>query len=137
MEFEVFKVRRDGVLTPRHVMWSGMVRGHLCVLEQRDIELGRYTRVATIEQREPNAVLLGPLFDAKLVTARADWWTMTGWERIDDVHVSKPRACMQSWILIPADAAEAERTRAAAAHVLQSTGSDPRGSSGAVPKGSG
>ena len=115
MEFEVFKLRNTGVLIPRHVMWSGMVRGHLCVLEVRDAELGRVSRVGTIEQRDPHAVVLGPLFDATLVSARADWWTMTGWERVDDHHASKPRACMQSWILIPADVAEAERMRAAAA----------------------
>ena len=132
----MFKVRREGVLIPRHLMWSGMVRGHLCVIEQRDLELGRNTRVATIEQREPHVVLLGPLLDAKLVTARADWWTMTGWERIDDVHASKPRACMQSWILIPADAAEGDRSRAASAHLLQSAGSDPLVSSSAARKGS-
>ena len=118
MEFEVFKVRREGVLIPRHDMWAGMVRGHLCVLETRDRELQRGSRVATIEQREPHAVLLGPLFDALLITARADWWTMTGWERLDGTHATKPRACMQSWILIPADAAEAERLRAAEAHRL-------------------
>ena len=62
--------------------------------------------------------MLGPLFDALLVTARADWWTMTGWERIEGSHASKTRACMQSWILIPADAAEAERMRASEAHRL-------------------
>lgn len=65
----MFKVRREGVLIPRHAMWAGMVRGHLCVIETRDTELLRVTRVATIEQREPHAVVLGPLFDALLVSS--------------------------------------------------------------------
>ena len=90
------------------------------MLETLDTELCRVTRVATIEQRDPHAIVLGPLFDALLVTARAEWWTMTGWERIEGSHASKPRACMQSWILIPADSAEAERMRASEAHRLNS-----------------
>jgi hypothetical protein len=113
VQFEVFKVRNAGVLIPRHVMWAGMVRGHLCVVERHDVELNRVTRVATIEQPDPHAVLLGPMFDAALVTARADWWTMTGWERVDEAGSSKARACMQSWVLIPATAADDDRLRAA------------------------
>ena len=72
MEFEVFRVRKEGALLPRHVMWSGMVKGHLCVTERHDVELSRTTRVATIESRDPQEVLLGPLFDAVLVSARAE-----------------------------------------------------------------
>lgn len=57
--FDVFKCRREGRLLPRHVMWSTKVRGDLYVTEQRDEELFRTVRVATI--RDPrNAVLLGP-----------------------------------------------------------------------------
>lgn len=113
MEFEVVTVRKAGILIPRHVLWSAVVRGHLCVSERHDAELNRITRVATIEQGDPHKVLLGPMLDAALVSARPDLWTMTGWERVADDKASHSRACVQSWILIPADAAEQERARSA------------------------
>lgn len=54
--------------------------------------------------------LAGPLFDATLVGARSDWWTMTGWERLVVSTTSSPLAFQQSWVLMPvADAEKDDR----------------------------
>ena len=67
MEFDVFPMRKDGRLLPRHVMWAGKVRGALFVLEERDVELHRSIRVAKIIRTAPHAQLLPALFDAILI----------------------------------------------------------------------
>lgn len=103
MQFEVYPVRRQGKLLPRHVMWSGKVVGDLFVTEVPDPELQRHVRRAAI--RDGSGELLPPLLDVVLVAAKPDWWTMTGWERADD-RVGQPTcAYQQSWILIPVDRA--------------------------------
>lgn len=91
-------------------MWSTRVRGVLDLREVRDDETGRTLRVATIEgvegpRRKP---LAGPLFDATLVGARSDWWTMTGWERLVVSTTSSPLAFQQSWVLMPVSSAAKE-----------------------------
>lgn len=103
MEFEVYRVRTEGKLLPRHVMWSTKVRGDLYVGEEYVTELKRAVRVATVKAGQGFACkgLIPPLFDIMLVSAKPDWWTMTGWERIPSDHMVEPRAFQQSWILIP------------------------------------
>jgi len=108
MRFDVYPVRREGRLIPRHAMWAGRVRGDLFVIEVRDAELNRSVRVATIVANDPHRELLPPLLDATLVAVKPDWWTMTGWERSPEATDAQPRAYMQSWILIPSDIADTE-----------------------------
>ena len=106
MEFVGFKCRNEGRLLPRHVMWSTKVRGDLYVREHYDPELSRHVKVATLEAGDGHKVVLGPLLDAVLVSCKPDWWTLTGWERVDSSTTSSPRAYQQSWILQPIDRAE-------------------------------
>lgn len=106
MEFVGYRCRNEGRLLPRHVLWSGRVQGHLYVREQYDPELSRHVRVATLEAGESRKLVLGPLLDAVLVSCKPDWWTITGWERVDSTTTVAPRAYQQSWILQPLDRAE-------------------------------
>ena len=103
MEFVGFKCRQEGRLLPRHVMWAGRTQGDLHVREQYDSELSRHVRVATLEVGDAHKVVLGPLFDAVLVSCKPDWWTLTGWERVEASSWSPGRAFQQSWILQPLD----------------------------------
>lgn len=98
MQFVGYRCRNEGRLLPRHVLWAGRVLGHLYVREQYDAELSRHVRVATLEDGAGHQVVLGPLLDAVLVSCKPDWWTMTGWERIDTSTVGAPRAYQQSWM---------------------------------------
>lgn len=102
MEFEVFLRRREGRLLPRHVMWSTKVRGDLFITEEHDRELQRTVRTAVVRNRGFQ-VVAGPLHDVVIVSAKPDWWTMTGWERVAASQHVEPCAFQQSWILIPAD----------------------------------
>lgn len=105
MQFQVIRVRREGRVQPRHVMWAGQVVGELRVADQRDEETSRHVRVARVQ--DPAGRDLLQLLDATLVSVHRGWWTMTGWERVDDSDVGGPRAYQQSWILIPVAEAEA------------------------------
>lgn len=108
MEFDVYRVRRDGNLLPRHLMWANRVRGDLYVTEIHDEELKRTVRVAKVLAPGTSTVepgLVPPLLDVTIVSAKPDWWTMTGWERIANSHKVSPQAFQQSWILVPADKA--------------------------------
>ena len=101
MMFDVVPVRREGALLPRHVMWSGKVRGRLYVRETHDPELNRSIRVAQLLD-EHDASVLPPLLDVVLLAAKPDWITLTGWERSELSVLATARAFQQSWILIPA-----------------------------------
>jgi hypothetical protein len=103
VEFAGWKCRHEGRLLPRHVMWSGRAQGELFVREQYDQELSRHVRIATLEQGMTRKVLLGPLLDVVLVSCKPDWWTLTGWERVDTTVLAPGRAFQQSWILQPLD----------------------------------
>jgi hypothetical protein len=93
-------------------MWHNLVVGELVVAECHDVELGRTVRQATIGAPS-GAVLLGPLLDAALVSARRGCWSMTGWERFCDVHLGAELACQQSWMLTPREESESMRPHAA------------------------
>lgn len=104
MQFEVFLCRREGRLLPRHVMWSTKVRGDLFVTEEHDRELHRLVRTAVVRDGHFK-ILAGPLLDVVILSAKPDWWTMTGWERVAASQHVEAAAFQQSWILIPADKA--------------------------------
>jgi hypothetical protein len=102
MEFDVLLRRREGRLLPRHVMWSTRVRGDLFITDEHDKELNRHVRTAVLRDRSFN-VVAGPLHDMVVVSAKPDWWTMTGWERVAVSHDGGACAFQQSWISIPGD----------------------------------
>jgi hypothetical protein len=108
MIFEAVPFRRGGKLLPRHLMWHNLVVGELIVAERHDAELGRTVREATIVAPS-GAVLLGPLLDAALVSARRGCWSMTGWERYCDDRLGAELACQQSWMLTPKEESESMR----------------------------
>jgi hypothetical protein len=104
MRFNAYPMRRAGKLLPRFLMWTGEVTGDLYVSELRDIELNRAVRVATMRESPGGEPLLPPLLDAVLVAAKPDWWTLTGWERIEDGGGAPGAvAFQQSWVLIPVE----------------------------------
>lgn len=96
-------MRQQGRLKPRHVLWSGKVTGTFQVVEERDSELSRSVRVARILAVPPTATPLLELYDVTIISAKPDWWTFTGWERIQDGSGVLPRTYQQSWILIPVE----------------------------------
>jgi hypothetical protein len=84
-----------------HVLWANGAQGHFFVREQYDPELWRHVRVATLEAGEGHKVILGSLLDAALVSCKPDWWTLTGWERVDSAATAAPRAFAaggSSWV---------------------------------------
>jgi hypothetical protein len=89
------------------VLWSGRVQGHLYIREKYDAELSRHVRVATLEAGDGHTLVLGPLLDAVVISCKPDWWTITGWERVDNDTSAAPRAYQQSWILQPVDSEKA------------------------------
>lgn len=105
MIFEAVPFRRGGKLLPRHLMWNSQVVGELVVAERHDAELGRSVRAATIVG-PGGVVLLGPLLDSVLVSARRGCWSMTGWERYIDQRTGAELACQQSWMLVPIEESE-------------------------------
>lgn len=104
MQFEAIPMRREGKLLPTHLRWSGAVRGDLYIREEHDQELNRVTKKASIVDPTSHKVLLKPLHDAVVISAKPDWWTITGWERALDDSTAQARAYQQSWILVPVDA---------------------------------
>jgi hypothetical protein len=103
MQFEVYRLRKEGKLLPHHLRWAGAVRGDLYVKEEHDDELNRVIKMATIVDPTGHKVLLKPLHDVVLISVKPDWWTMTGWERLIEDTTGQTRAYQQSWILIPFD----------------------------------
>jgi len=53
-----------------------------------------------------------------LLSAKPDWWTMTGFKRIPEALSEATRACSQSWILIPGYVADQEREESARGRAL-------------------
>ena len=103
MQFEVFRLRKEGKLLPHHLRWSGVVRGDLYVREEHDNELNRFIRKATMIDPSSHKALGRPQLDVMLISVKPDWWTMTGWERLTEDTTGDTRAYQQSWILIPFD----------------------------------
>jgi hypothetical protein len=74
--------------------------GEVVIREQQDSELHRAVRVATLmhEGRE----VLPPLIDVQVVEMTSDWWTLTGFERIEVEPLAEVTAFQQSWFVVPA-----------------------------------
>jgi|GEM_PF-3155799 len=103
MKFEVFRVRRDGRVMMRFERSAQTWRGHLVVREERHEELHRLTRVASLVGDDGLPVEgLPPLYDAVLLSAHLGHWSMTGFERIEQMggrHIDYA----QSWVMCPVD----------------------------------
>ena len=102
MKFAVYPVRDHGRVMPKHVRWGRGVLGELYITERRDLDVNRTSRVAVITGAD-RTELLPALHDVTLLSAKPDWWTMTGWELMPLSTNVEPTAFQQSWILIPED----------------------------------
>jgi hypothetical protein len=51
MQFEVYRLCKEGRLLPHHLRWAGAERGDLYVKEEHDDELNRVIKNATIVDR--------------------------------------------------------------------------------------
>jgi hypothetical protein len=103
MKFEVYRVRRDGRAMMRFERSAQTWRGNLVVREERHAELHRLTRVAAIVDDNNQPVDgLPPLYDAVLLTVHRGQWSMTGFERIEQVGGSRIDYA-QSWVMCPID----------------------------------
>lgn len=105
MEFNAYVCRREGRQVPRHLLWQQRVKGELLVHEDRDPVLHRVVRIARLVKSENTVTTdqLPPLRDPVLLSAKANQWTITGWELIEVGVDIEPRAYQQSWILVPCD----------------------------------
>nr|WP_316640039.1 hypothetical protein [uncultured Roseateles sp.] len=106
MQFDVLPLRVKGVTAVRHFSGSH-IRGEFVLEQVRDVELNRTVKQATL-RTAAGEVLMGPLLDADVISARPNRWTVTGWERLTDILPDKHVACQQSWLMIPADFADEE-----------------------------
>jgi hypothetical protein len=105
VEFEATCARREGRLLSKAQRDRAWVRGLLVISEQRDSELHRIVRVARLLKTghiSPDDVL-SPLRDAQVVEVRPDWWTITGFERVECKGAGPgEKACyQQSWFMVP------------------------------------
>lgn len=97
--WEVFVARREGVLVPRWQLWQAGKTGAFYLDEVRDTELFRTVRRARLVDPGGDA-LLPLLFDATVISAKPDLWTLTGFERVTG-EGGQTRAFAQSWLMSP------------------------------------
>jgi hypothetical protein len=100
-DFIATRLCADGVLKPPHQRWTGEQRGALFVSEKYDAEHSRSVRVARL-LNSAGADLLPPLHDVQLISAKPDWWVLSGFERSAAEFSASTRSVAQSWVLIPA-----------------------------------
>lgn len=101
LTFDATIMFREGRIVPRHLLWSGRVRGQLYVAERQDVERGRTMRIAQLVGVQHDD-LLPPLHDAVLISCRPAWWVLSGWESVETGPLSLPQSFSQTWILKPA-----------------------------------
>lgn len=99
MLWEVFAVRQEGALIPRWQRWRHPHVGTFHLAERHDLELARVVRCARLLS-EQGTELLPPLFDATVVAAKPDLWSVTGFERIA-TDTGGTKAFAQSWLMLP------------------------------------
>jgi hypothetical protein len=100
MEFVATRLCADGIRKPHHQRWTGEQRGQLLVIEQYDQEHGRAVRAARLVNSAGDD-LMPPLYDVQLISAKPDWWVLSGFERSTTEFSSDTRSVAQSWVLIP------------------------------------
>lgn len=83
-----------------HQRGSRSVRGTLIVGERHVHDLGRHSRVAEIQVEAGES--LPPLHDCMLLKAGPGFWSMTGFERIEDA-TGRITDYVQTWVLCPLD----------------------------------
>lgn len=87
----------------RHQRSSRVWVGHFDLKEVRHPGLNRMTRVATLVEESGRPVEgLSPLMDAVLLAAHRGWWSLSGYERIED-QPGKFVDYAQSWVMAPID----------------------------------
>lgn len=103
MRFEVYLTRSNGRLLQRHQRSSKTWVGHFDMKEIRHPDLNRITRVAQLVTDEGGPVEgLPPLMDAILLAAHKGWWSLAGYERIEE-QPGRFVDYAQSWVMTPLD----------------------------------
>lgn len=109
MLFCVVRLRQKGVLIPRHhIVRAEGAPGEFRLREEHDGEIGRTLRVARLVTRSVAPVdVLPPLYDATVLHAQTNGWTVTGWERGDEATMYQA-AYQQTWLMreLPPNALE-------------------------------
>ena len=100
MKHYAIQLCQAGRLRPKHTWWATEKLGELFVMEERDQEHFRHTRVARLKGPD-GSDLFEPLFDAVLLMAKPDWVTITGYQREKEAWTASTRAVSQTWVLIP------------------------------------
>lgn len=98
--WEVFVVRREGVLIPRWQLWHNARVGTFYLEEVHDRELSRTVRQARLLDAGGRE-LLPSLVDATVLSAKPDLWTLTGFERLENELAGITRVFAQSWLMAP------------------------------------
>ena len=76
-------------------------RGLLFIKTEHLHELHRYGRVGRMHMVDPKEPAPPPLWDIQPVEMAIDWWTFSGFERIDD-GCGGVTDYAQTWVLVPA-----------------------------------
>lgn len=101
MEFVLYRRRELGRVRSGTPIGGHEVRGRLRVTERRADEFNRLSRVAELVDENGKALSDPPmLWDAMLVGAKDDLWSLSGIEFVDVNGI--PKGFAQSWLLVPA-----------------------------------
>jgi hypothetical protein len=73
MQFEVFRLHKEGKLLPHHPRWAGAVPGDLYVQEEHDQELNRFIRKPTIVDPSSHKALGNHCKASVLISVKPDW----------------------------------------------------------------
>ena len=73
--------------------------GRLHIEQVHDTELHRWVTVAHL--RRADADVFPPLHDVQLVDFKADWFTITGYERLPSGPLGESVSYQQSWFVRP------------------------------------
>lgn len=96
-------MRSMGRPLQRHQRSAKSWVGHFDMKEVQHPDLNRITRMAQMLTDEGTPVEgLAPLMDAVLLAAHKGWWSLAGYERIED-HPGRYVDFAQSWIMSPLD----------------------------------
>lgn len=103
MKFEIYRTREAGRPMMRHQRTSRLWVGNFELKEQHHPDLRRMTRIAMLVDDAGLPVDgLPPLIDAMLLAAHKGWWSLCGYERIDDGG-GRCIDYAQSWVMTPLD----------------------------------
>lgn len=101
MQFEVVRVRKDGVLVPRwQLSQQPVYSGFLSVSEIHIPSLARTSIVAKLIPEAGAGIAPPDLYDMRLLSSNSSYLTLTGFE-IGETMGGQEVHYMQSWFLTP------------------------------------